>query len=186
MDRETARHTLEALQQGDLDIEAVLEAFSGLAVEDLESARIDHQRALRCGFPEVVYGAGKTDAEVLAAAEGIREAHGLVLVTRASASALATLHDEWSDGEVHERCGCFLLGAPEPDAGPVAVVSAGTTDAPVAEEAALVLRARGVAVTRCTDCWATSRPSGTAWLAWRSPAWTLRCPRSSRGWSTNR
>lgn len=113
---------------------------------------LDLDRHARCGFPEVVYGAGKTDTEVVAAATGIAQASGLVLVTRAADSALTALKEALPNGEVHPRSHCFLLGAPEPTAGPVAVVAAGTTDGAVAEEAALILRARGIAVTHCPDC----------------------------------
>jgi len=123
--------------------------MSGSGEVDLH---LDLERSRRCGFPEVVFAAGKDVAECLAAATGLFEAHGEVLVTRCSDEQLQALHQAIPDGEVHPRGGLFLAGAPEPTAGPVAVVSAGTSDAAVAEEAALTLRARGVAVERFPDC----------------------------------
>ena len=113
---------------------------------------LDVDRARRCGFPEVVFAAGKTVGECVAAAVGLYEAHGRVFVTRASPEQLSELDTVIHGGEVHPRSGAFLAGAPEPSAGPVAVVSAGTSDAAVAEEAALTLRARGVRVQRFADC----------------------------------
>jgi NCAIR mutase (PurE)-related protein len=113
---------------------------------------LDLDRLRRCGFPEVVFAAGKTVGECVAAATGLFDAHRLVLVTRASGEQLSALHEAIPSGEVHPRCGGFLAGEPPPVAGPVAVVSAGTSDAAVAEEAALTLRARGVEVRRFADC----------------------------------
>ena len=109
---------------------------------------LDLDRQQRCGFPEVVYGAGKTDAELVAAATGIFNKHAAVLATRVSPAGLAALQKAIPSGEIHQRCHCFCAGMPTPHAGPVAVVSAGTTDGYVAEEAALTLRMRGVAAQR--------------------------------------
>jgi pyridinium-3,5-biscarboxylic acid mononucleotide synthase len=113
---------------------------------------LDLDRLRRCGFPEVVYGAGKTTEEVVAAATRLSQAHGRVLVTRATAEALAALRAALPEGVAYPRSGCFSLGAPAPDCGPVGVLSAGTSDEPVAEETAVTLAARGVAVERFADC----------------------------------
>ena len=113
---------------------------------------LDLSRAARCGFPEVVYGAGKTVHEVVTAAGRLFQAHGHVLVTRGAADALAALQDAIPTGTAYPRSGCFSAGAPEPKWGPVAVVSAGTSDEPVAEEAVVTLRARAVRVERFSDC----------------------------------
>lgn len=112
---------------------------------------LDHQRDRRCGFPEVVYGAGKTTRECVAAATRLAERHGKVLVTRC-AEHLEALSAALPAGTAHSRSGCFALGEPPPTHGPVAVVSAGTSDEAVAEEAALTCRMRGVAVRRLADC----------------------------------
>ena len=113
---------------------------------------LDLERSRRCGFPEVVFAAGKTVGECVAAATGLFDEHAEVLVTRCSNEQLQALHEAIPSGEVHPRGRVFLAGAPEPTAGPVAIVSAGTSDAAVAEEAALTLRARGVAIQRFADC----------------------------------
>jgi len=113
---------------------------------------LDLDRARRCGFPESVFGAGKTVEEIVAAATGLAAAHGRCLVTRAAPEALSALANALPAGTAYPRSRCFALGIPPAIAGPVAVVSAGTSDEPVAEEAALVLALRGVAVERVRDC----------------------------------
>lgn len=120
--------------------------------DHLRTLNLDLGRASRCGFAEVVFGAGKTREEVVTAARRLFEAHGQVLVTRASAEALAALREALPQGEAFPRSGCFSAGAPEAVYGPVGVVSAGTSDEPVAEEAAVTLRARAVRAERFADC----------------------------------
>ena len=117
-----------------------------------DTLNLDLDRARRCGFPEVVYGAGKTVSEVLAAATRLAEAHGRVLVTRCSDEALDALARSLPAGHPHPRSHCFCLGEPTASAGPVAVITAGTGDEPVAEECALTLAMRGVRVDRHRDC----------------------------------
>lgn len=116
-----------------------------------DTLNLDFDRRKRLGFPEVVFGSGKTVNEVLAAATRLTEAHGQVLITRASPEALAALQNVLPAGRAHPRSGCFSLGAPVPTHGPVAVLSAGTSDEGVAEEAAVTLEARGVRVMRFRD-----------------------------------
>jgi len=113
---------------------------------------LDLDRLRRCGFPEVVFGASKTENEVVAAATRIAEAHGQVLVTRAAPSALAALLAVLPKGRAYPRSGCFSFGAPAPRFGVVGVIAAGTGDEPVAEEAAVTLTARAVRVKRFHDC----------------------------------
>jgi NCAIR mutase (PurE)-related protein len=113
---------------------------------------LDLGRARRCGFCEVVFGPGKTVAEVVAAAQRLHQAHGQAVVTRVSDEAIAALVEAFPAGRVHARSRAFSVGDPEPSAGPVALLSAGTSDEPVAEEAHVILCARGVAVERFRDC----------------------------------
>ncbi|HYE05290.1 MAG TPA: nickel pincer cofactor biosynthesis protein LarB [Planctomycetota bacterium] len=113
---------------------------------------LDFDRAQRCGYPEVVFGLGKTVEEVVAAATRLHRAHGQVLVTRAADEALAALAAALPGGRSHRRSGCFAVGEPAATLGPVGVVSAGTADEAVAEEAVVTLGMRGVAVVRAADC----------------------------------
>ena len=80
---------------------------------------LDLDRAARCGFPEVVFGAGKTVDEVVSAAARLHAAHGQALVTRASDEALAALAAALPAGAVHRRSRCFSIGEPPARFGPV-------------------------------------------------------------------
>ncbi len=117
----------------------------------MDTLNLDLDRHRRCGFPEVVYGPGKTVDEVVAAATRLAAHHGRVLVTRAAPEALAALAAALPAGTAHSRSGCFALGAPEAVLGPVAVVSAGTADEAVAEECAVTLALNGVRCERIRD-----------------------------------
>jgi NCAIR mutase (PurE)-related protein len=117
-----------------------------------DTLNLDFDRHRRLGFPEVVLAASKTVNEVLAAATRLAEAHGQVLVTRASGEALAALQAALPQGRAHPRSCSFSFGEPVATYGPVGVLSAGTGDEPVAEEAAVTLAARGVRCERFRDC----------------------------------
>jgi len=117
-----------------------------------DTLNLDLDRLRRLGFPEVVFGASKTVNEVVAAATRLAEAHSHVLVTRARPEALEALVKALPTGRPYPRSGCFALGTPVASSGPVAVVSAGTGDESVAEEAYVTLAMRGVAVKRFPDC----------------------------------
>lgn len=125
---------------------------------------LDLHRDRRLGFPEVVFAAGKTDEECVAAAQRLARAHGRVLVTRCRASQLAALAAALPRGAAHPRSGCFALGMPRPSLPRIAVVSAGTSDEAVAEEAALTAAMRGCRVLRCPDCGVSGLHRIAAWL----------------------
>lgn len=117
----------------------------------IDSLHLDLDRARRCGFPEVVFGQGKTVEEVVAAASRIAGHHGKVLVTRAAPEALAALTQALPAGVAYARGRCFAVGTPPATLGPVAVISAGTADEPVAEECIVTLGITGVQVERIRD-----------------------------------
>jgi NCAIR mutase (PurE)-related protein len=113
--------------------------------EDLGFARVDMDRARRTGDAEVVYGAGKTPGQVIAILKSLHERHPdrAVLATRLSEDAMAQVATSLPDANVDAVARAATLGPfPEPR-GSVAVVSAGTSDAPVAAEAALSIRVHG-------------------------------------------
>lgn len=126
-------------------------AVAGASSAGVSNLDLDFDRARRCGCPEVVFGQGKSVAEILTAAVALYRAHGRVLVTRAEDAALAALAESLP-GEADQRGRCFLAGAPLPDAGPVALVSAGTADEAVVREAAATLGLRGISIQRHSDC----------------------------------
>jgi NCAIR mutase (PurE)-related protein len=121
--------------------------------QDLGFARVDLDRARRTGDPEVVYGAGKTPEQVVAILSTLHEQHPdrAALATRLSDAAMAHVASELPDAEVHTVARSVTLGPlPEPR-GTVAVLSAGTSDAPVAAEAALSVRVHGAGVDLVQD-----------------------------------
>ncbi|CAI9402046.1 nickel pincer cofactor biosynthesis protein LarB [Nocardioides sp. T2.26MG-1] len=120
---------------------------------DLGFARVDLDRAARTGDPEVVYGAGKTPDEVVAILRTLHEKHPerAVLATRVAPDALAAVSETLPAATVDHVARAVTLG-PLPQArGTVAIVSAGTSDAPVAAEAALTVRVHGAEVDRIAD-----------------------------------
>jgi hypothetical protein len=139
---------------GRLSPAAALERLRHLPFEDLPFARIDHHRTLRQGHPEVVFCEGKTPEQVVAICERLEAATGTFLGTRANEAVASRLrvrfpHMVWNPlaRTVH------LAGGERPSkrSGPILVVSAGTSDLPVAEEAAVVAEAFGHPVERLID-----------------------------------
>jgi pyridinium-3,5-biscarboxylic acid mononucleotide synthase len=152
--RDRVRSLLEAVAAGTLEVRAALEQLAAPPIETLEFATIDHHRALRQGFPEVVYGEGKSPDQVLAIVERIGDRGDGFLVTRASHETLGCLAERFAGLRVnHTARTAYLAGQPEPStsADGVLIVTAGTSDLPVAEEAAETATALGLKVSRLTD-----------------------------------
>ena len=142
MDRDEASRLLEAVASGSLSAADALSAFAVAPYDALAHSLVDTHRALRTGDPEVVYAAGKTVQQVLDNVAALLPGAGRVLVTRCSPEVAAALG---GSGRT------VLVGqAPEPR-GHVAVLAAGTSDGPVAEEAALTATAFGAHVERVDD-----------------------------------
>lgn len=154
MRRERVRALLAEVAEGRIAVEAALAQLDDAPVDDIGFATLDRHRALRQGFPEVVFGQGKEPAQVVAICERL-EAHGDgFLVTRADAALRDALQARWSAAEVSAMARTVLLrGATPPARGTrsVAIVTAGTSDLPVAEEAAVTLDAFGHPAIRVTD-----------------------------------
>jgi pyridinium-3,5-biscarboxylic acid mononucleotide synthase len=151
--RERVRDLLAQVADGSVDIEAALTSLSQEPTESLGFATIDHHRALRQGYPEVVYGAGKSTEQVVAIARRIADRGDGVLVTRVAPEAAAPLIDALP-GAVHNALArTVLLGAHAPIAtrGEVLIVTAGTSDLPVAEEASVTAEAMGCTTSRLSD-----------------------------------
>jgi len=114
---------------------------------------VDVERAGRTGDPEVVYGAGKTVEQAAAIVRTLREAHPerAALVTRAAPELVEALRASFDEVTADEGAGCVAVGPLPVVRGTVCVVAAGTSDGPVAAEAAFTARVSGAAVTRVTD-----------------------------------
>ena len=153
MDQEQLRHLLDQVSTGDLAPSQALERLRNLPFENLGFAHIDHHRALRTGFPEVIFAQGKTREQVLAIAERIT-AHGAqVLATRVEAATAQALVERFDRAEHDPLARTVLIPRAEQPApeGLVAVVAAGTSDLPVAREAVVTARAMGAHVEEVCD-----------------------------------
>jgi NCAIR mutase (PurE)-related protein len=124
-----------------------------VSYHDLGFARVDTDRLKRRGFPEVIFCAGKLPGQVLSISRVLLEQDGVVLGTRATREHFEAVHAEYPDACFHEAARCItIIRRPLPAlAGTVAVVCAGTSDIPVAEEAAVTLEAFGGTVDRISD-----------------------------------
>jgi pyridinium-3,5-biscarboxylic acid mononucleotide synthase len=145
---------LAEVAAGRLAPAAAVDRLRHLPYEDLDFARIDHHRAIRQGHPEVVFCEGKTVEQVVAICERLHAATGSFLGTRCSPPQAEALRAGFPEAVWHPLARVVVLGARTPDpvsAGPVLVVSAGTSDLPVAEEAAVVAEAFGHRVARLAD-----------------------------------
>jgi NCAIR mutase (PurE)-related protein len=158
--RQSLLELLQSVATGGATPDAALERLAWLPVESLNGengtyARLDHHRAIRHGYPEVVFGPGKTHAQLVDICTRLAERGNGFLVTRVDDAARAVLAQHFPAAVVHELARCVRL-APEREAkppvfGPVLIASAGTADLPVAEEAAVTAEALGNPVERLYD-----------------------------------
>jgi hypothetical protein len=153
---------LEAVAAGEVTPGQAQERLAELPFADLGFANLDLHRELRLGLPEAVYAEGKTSADLRRIVDRLLAAHGRVLVTRLSPAAAAELQAGIANGAegwgavYHERarvltCGAAAAGAAVPSGPPIAVLAAGTSDLPVAEEAAVCAEWCGHPVNRAYD-----------------------------------
>lgn len=153
MDLREIEKLLRQHREGHLDEREAARLIRDLNYEDVGYARVDHARAARQGFPEVVFGAGKTREQVLGIVERLVRRSPNVLVTRTDADTFGEVRNVVTDAEWHESARLIRIqrDRTERGMGPVAVVTAGTSDIPVAEEAALTAEAMGNRVHRIWD-----------------------------------
>jgi NCAIR mutase (PurE)-related protein len=154
VDTQKLRELLEKLRAGDTDVDAALTELKDLPFADLGYATVDHHRALRQGVPEVILGEGKTPEQVAGIAKELARTGQNVLVTRLSrAQADVVLTDIPAMRYAPLARTATLEQSPIPPLGsaPVALVSAGTSDLPVAEECAETMRMLGITSERIYD-----------------------------------
>lgn len=137
MDQQQLRKLLEDVREGTSDIDTALERLRHLPFEDLGFAKVDHHRALRCGMPEVVFGKGKTPAQISTIASRLLERSGNVLITRAAPDAAEAVAACFPEAEYFPLSGALRVWRDRTvyGKGKLAVVCAGTSDLFVAEEA---------------------------------------------------
>lgn len=146
------RELLDRLAAGRVTTEDVLGQLRTLPFEDLGFAKIDHHRRIRNGYPEVIYGEGKTPAQVAEIFARLADHNPNVLCTRASPATAEAVRARVPEARHHELCRLVELRRDAAEVvGSVAVAAAGTSDLPVAEEAAIALEVFGSRVERLYD-----------------------------------
>jgi pyridinium-3,5-biscarboxylic acid mononucleotide synthase len=153
MNPEAIERLLTEVREGRTEVSEALERLRHLPFEDLGFAKLDHHRALRTGMPEVIFAQGKSEAQVSAIFAHMAQAGGNVLATRATRAVYDAVRNVEPRAEFLETARAITLKQAEPPAGKglVAVVCAGTSDLPVAEEAAVTARLMGNSVELIAD-----------------------------------
>ena len=156
MDERDIRRLLEQVAAGRLTPEQAVERLKHLPFEDLGFAKIDHHRALRQGYAEVIFGRGKTPEQVAGIVRGMLRPRGAthnILVTRANRKMYAAVRRVARSAKFHALSGMILIQRNRRvmGKGTIFVVSAGTSDVPVAEEAAVTAAAMGNRVETLYD-----------------------------------
>ncbi len=153
MDPESLKSLLQSVKAGQVSPEEAAARLATLPFEDLGFAKVDHHRALRRGCPEAVFGAGKTPEQIAAIVERIAARQQRVLVTRTTAEVHRQVAAVRPEARGHDSARCITVEAGPRVAlpGRIAVLAAGTSDLPVAEEAAVVADFHGATVDRVYD-----------------------------------
>jgi NCAIR mutase (PurE)-related protein len=148
-----AAKLLEKFRAGGIGRDEVLRAFQAAPVADLGFAQVDTHRALRKNFPEVIFGAGKTPSQVVKIAAKLLEREQRILVTRITEQHARALRSKFKSAVHHEMARCVTIEKQSRPKRPgtIAVVCAGTSDLPVAEEAAVTAEIMGNHVERVAD-----------------------------------
>lgn len=153
MDRTKLLLLLEEVASGTVPPAAALERLRGLPYEDLGFAKVDHHRGIRQGYPEAIFAAGKTPNQVAEIVSRIRAQGSNVLATRCAPEVVAAVNAAHPDAVHHEiaRAVTITVTPPEPQTGFAVIACAGTSDLPVAEEAAVTCEAYGCPTKRVYD-----------------------------------
>ncbi|HSK71681.1 MAG TPA: nickel pincer cofactor biosynthesis protein LarB [Pyrinomonadaceae bacterium] len=139
--------------KGEISTSDATQRLKNLSYEDIGFARIDHDRASRQGFPEVIFGQGKTREQVVGIFEKLIARSPNVLITRTDADVYGEIRNVYTEAEWHETAKVIRVWREREDLGQgeISVVTAGTSDIPVAEEAALTAETMGNRVKRIWD-----------------------------------
>jgi NCAIR mutase (PurE)-related protein len=153
MDRDRLKKLLDSVRAGKIGVNDAVERLRGMPLEDLGFAKVDLHRAVRRGFPEVVYGEGKSIEQIVAIVQGLMRAKQTVLVTRVGPEVHAAVAEVAPKAEYHERARALVVrsGRRKPGRPGVVVITAGTADLPTGDEAALTAEVMGNKVERITD-----------------------------------
>jgi hypothetical protein len=153
MNPDKLKALLEQYQRGEITTDSVLHHLRRMPYEDIGFARIDHHRSLRQGFPEVIFAPGKTVAQIAGIADRMLAQGTNVLITRADQAIYEGVKAVAADATYHESARAITVVRHEVPrkAGTIAIVTAGTADIPVAEEAAVTAELFGSPIDRIYD-----------------------------------
>ena len=154
MKEENIRELLDRISRGEVSVDEGIEKLKDLPYEDIGFAHIDHHRSLRRGLPEVIFGEGKNVSEILSIMDKISKQGENIIVTRLDLTKANDISEKYPKSNYHERSRILtLMDHPikSRGRGTILVISAGTSDIPVAEEAALTARFMGNEVETIYD-----------------------------------
>ena len=153
MNERDIEEILKSHQAGNLSTTEATEGIKNLSYENIGYARVDHARHARQGFPEVIFGQGKTKEQIIGIFEKLIARSPNVLITRTSAEVFGEIRNVFTEAEWHESAKVIRVfrDKTELGMGEISIVTAGTSDIPVAEEAALTAETMGNRVKRIWD-----------------------------------
>lgn len=154
MDLQSLHHVLKAVAGGQTSVEEATGKLKHLACEDIDFAHIDHQRSLRKGFPEVIFGEGKTSAQIIGIMDKMVSQEHVILVTRIDEQKSREVLTRFPVAHYHPDARMLVWEKAKPalqGRGTILVLSAGTSDIPVAREACLTAEAMGNLVDSVFD-----------------------------------
>ena len=194
MNEAALKSLLEQVRQGDRSVDEAIEQLRHLPFEDIGDAVIDHHRTLRQGFPEVIFGANKTVDQIVRIMAALLARGSNVLATRLDEQQAKLLLHSYPAATWHREARCLTIEQQPVQItgrGTILVISAGTSDIPVAAEAVVTARIMGNQVEQLFDVGvaglhrllARRELLEAARCSSSSPAWRGRCRRSSADWS---
>lgn len=154
MTADRLRRLLEEVAGGKTSVDAAFRKMRSLPFESIGMASVDHHRSIRQGFPEVILGEGKTAAQIAAIARAMRRSGAAVLATRLDLPKQRAIRKEFREAVLYPEARCAVIRSGKPriqGKGTILVVTAGTSDIPVAEEAAVTAEFLGNRVERLFD-----------------------------------
>ncbi len=154
MNSDALKNLLESVEKGNISVSSALESLQHFFMEDIEFAHVDHHRTIRKGFPEVIFGQGKTAGQIAGIMEKMAIREDMVLVTRVDRQKAACIKESFPAAVYHPDARVLILEKNPPQIqgkGCILVMSAGTSDIPVAKEAFLTARAMGNEVEAVYD-----------------------------------
>ncbi|MCI0339163.1 MAG: nickel pincer cofactor biosynthesis protein LarB [Acidobacteria bacterium] len=153
MDREKLKNLLLSFKEGDVNLEQALEQLRHMPFESLGYANVDHHRALRQGFPEVIFGQGKTADQVAGIASRLIKRSSNLLITHSNHEAFECIREFADDAKYHETCGAITIRRDHSQygRGMIGIVTAGTSDIPIADEVAVTAEIMGNRIGQLYD-----------------------------------